>query len=214
MATLSEIEELLGVIAFGLIYTKGSKDPSRSVFQQAYLSSAGQQLLQERVTLLHCTTEYPAPLQDINLNAMNSMHNAFGLSVGYSDHSKGIAVPIAATAMGANIIEKHFTLDKNLQGPDHSASLEPHELIAMVKAIRSVEQSMGSGLKRPMPSELKNIPIARRSLVAAKNIKQGEVFTEKNLTIKRPGFGVTPMMYWSYIGSTAKRSYYFDDLID
>ncbi len=212
MATLGEIEEALCVLAFGLINNSKTK-PSTATFQQAYFSTEGQKLLKERVTLLHCTTEYPAPLQDINLKAMHTMRTAFGLKTGYSDHSKGVTVPIAATAMGAILIEKHFTLDKTLPGPDHKASLEPDELIAMVQAIRTVEQVMGGGIKIPIPSELKNRPIARKSLVAAKNIKQGEEFTEVNIAIKRPGTGVSPMTYWEVLGTVAKSDILQDSVI-
>ncbi len=212
MATLGEIEVALCVLAFGLINNSKTK-PSTATFQQAYFSTEGQKLLKERVTLLHCTTEYPAPLQDINLKAMHTMRTAFGLKTGYSDHSKGVTVPIAATAMGAILIEKHFTLDKTLPGPDHKASLEPDELIAMVQAIRTVEQVMGGGIKIPIPSELKNRPIARKSLVAAKNIKQGEEFTEVNIAIKRPGTGVSPMTYWEVLGTVAKSDILQDSVI-
>jgi sialic acid synthase SpsE len=141
------------------------------------------------------------------------MRTAFGLKTGYSDHSKGVTVPIAATAMGAILIEKHFTLDKTLPGPDHKASLEPDELIAMVQAIRTVEQVMGGGIKIPIPSELKNRPIVRKSLVAAKNIKQGEKFTEVNIAIKRPGTGVSPMTYWEVLGTVAKSDILQDSVI-
>jgi len=144
---------------------------------------------------------------------MHTMRTAFGLKTGYSDHSKGVTVPIAATAMGAILIEKHFTLDKTLPGPDHKASLEPDELIAMVQAIRTVEQVMGGGIKIPIPSELKNRPIARKSLVAAKNIKQGEEFTEVNIAIKRPGTGVSPMTYWEVLGTVAKSDILQDSVI-
>ena len=207
MATLGEIEETLGVLAFGLI-NDDSINPSKTAFQQTYFSTEGQKILKEKVTILHCTTEYPAPPHEINLKAMHTIRTAFGLNTGYSDHSEGINIPIAATAMGATIIEKHFTLDRMLPGPDHKASLEPDELKAMVKAIRTVEQSMGNGLKCPMPSELKNRPIARKSLIAKKGIKKGEKFTEENITEKRPGTGISPMEYWDVIGKTAQ-----DDMI-
>jgi len=203
MATLGEIEEALGVLAFGLKNYNSIK-PSKTAFQQAYFSEEGQKTLKKKVTILHCTTEYPAPANEINLNAMQTMRTGFGLQTGYSDHSEGIIVPIAATAMGAAVIEKHFTLDRTLPGPDHKASLEPDELKAMVKAIRTVEQSMGDGLKGPLPSELKNRPIARKSLITKKDIKQGEQFSEENLTVKRPGTGISPMRYWSVIEKTAQ----------
>jgi len=200
MATLGEIEEALSVIAFGLI--KGTS-PSRMAFKDAYISDKGQQLLKEKVTLLHCTTEYPAPLNDINLKAMQSMKKIFSLKTGYSDHSEGITVPIAAAALGACLIEKHFTLDKSLPGPDHKASLEPDELTAMISAVRTVEKIMGSGLKEPQPSEISNRNVARKSLIACKDVSQGEKFTNENLTSIRPGSGRTPMDYWDIIGSKA-----------
>ena len=148
-----------------------------------------------RITVLHCNTEYPTPMQDVNLRAMCSIRDAFGVAVGYSDHTLGIEVPIAAVALGATVIEKHLTLDRNWPGPDHKASLEPDEFAVMVRAIRNIEQAMGDGIKRPSPSEAKNKPIARKSLVAARSIKAGERFTPENLTAKRPGTGVSPMRW-------------------
>jgi N-acetylneuraminate synthase len=212
MATLGEVEDALGVLAFGLL-NDVTTEPSIESFQQAYFSEAGQRILKEKVTILHCTTEYPVLPKEINLNAMLTIRTVFGLKTGYSDHSEGITVPIAAAAMGATLIEKHFTLDKTLPGPDHIASLEPDELTAMVKAIRIVEQAMGSGTKVPMPSELKNRPIARKSLVASKNIKSGEVFTQENITVKRSGTGVNPMQYWTMIGKNAQSDLAKDALI-
>lgn len=206
MATLAEIEMALGVIAFGYIAEEG-EEPSIQVFQEAYASEAGQQALKQKVTLLHCTTEYPAPMEEINLRAMDTLAASFGLPAGYSDHSEGITVPIAAAARGAVILEKHFTLDKNLEGPDHKASLEPDELSAMVKAIRQVEQALGNGVKRPMTSEIKNKAVARKSLVAAKTIKAGEQFTTTNLAVKRPGAGISPYQYWAMIERRAERDY-------
>ena len=166
------------------------------------------------IKLLHCNTEYPTPFQDVNLRAMQTMRDAFGLEVGYSDHTPGIEVPIAAVAMGATIIEKHFTLDRNMEGPDHKASLEPDELAAMVRAIRNVEQVMGSGVKEPSKSEKKNIAIARKSIVAAKDIRKGEMLTEENLTTKRPGSGVSPMKWFDVIGTKAIRDFKEDELIE
>lgn len=165
------------------------------------------------VSLLHCTTEYPCPYEGVNLNAMLTLKNTFGLPVGYSDHTKGIEIPIAAAALGAEIIEKHFTLDNNMPGPDHKASLEPCELKAMVSSIRHVDEAMGNGNKEPAECEKKNIVIARKSLVAKKNIKKGEIFTEENLTVKRPGNGISPMMWDDYLGKVAERDYKEDDLI-
>ena len=210
MCRLDEIEEALGVIAFGL--TKKTT-PSVKAFKDAYASKEGQDALRNNVTLLHCTTEYPAPLEEVNLRAMETMRQTFHLPVGYSDHTEGITTSIAATALGAVIIEKHFTLDKTLPGPDHQASLEPSELQEMVKAIRSVEKVLGNGKKTPAPSEIKNISIARKSLVAKETIKQGDIFSEKNLGIKRPGNGLSPMHYWDLLGKKVDRDYQTDEVI-
>ena len=168
----------------------------------------------ENITVLHCNTEYPTPFEDVNLRAMLTIKADFpGIQVGYSDHTPGIEAPIAAVAMGATIIEKHFTLDKNMTGPDHKASLEPDELKAMVRAIRNIEKALGSGIKTPSPSELKNMPIARKSIVAAKNIRKGESFTEENLTVKRPGTGISPMRWDEILGKYAQKKYVEDELI-
>lgn len=166
------------------------------------------------ITLLHCTTEYPAPYEEVNLNEMKTLQEAFHCPVGYSDHTKGIEVPIAAVAMGAGIIEKHFTLDKTMEGPDHKASLEPYELKNMVEAIRNIESAMGTGEKKPSDSELKNIEIVRKSIVATKDIRTGELFTEENLTTKRPGTGISPMRWNDVIGMKANRDYSEDELIN
>jgi N,N'-diacetyllegionaminate synthase len=168
----------------------------------------------DRITVLHCTTEYPTPMEDVNLRAMVNIGKAFGVSVGYSDHTPGIDVPIAAVALGAKVIEKHFTLDRNLPGPDHRASLEPHELKAMVEGIRNIEKALGDGIKRPSPSELKNKPIARKSLVAARPIKAGEPFSEENMMAKRPGTGISPMQWDEVIGRRAPRDFSEDELIE
>lgn len=168
----------------------------------------------ERITVLHCTTEYPTPMNEVNLNAMANMGRAFGVAFGYSDHTQGIEVPIAAVALGASVIEKHFTLDRSLPGPDHRASLEPDELKAMVSGIRNIEKAMGDGIKRPGPSELKNKPIARKSLVAAQPIRVGEPFTAENLIAKRPGTGVSPMRWDEVIGRKAPRDFDEDELIE
>jgi N-acetylneuraminate synthase len=165
------------------------------------------------ITVLHCTTEYPTPMEEVNLRAMVNMKHAFGVEVGYSDHTPGIEIPIAAVALGATVIEKHFTLDRNLPGPDHKASLEPDELKAMVKAIRNIERALGDGIKRPSPSELKNKPIARKSIVASRAIQIGELFSADNLTTKRPGTGISPMRWDDIIGRTAHRDYSIDELI-
>src|SRR6056300_1103092 len=156
-----------------------------------------------QITVLHCNTEYPTPMQDVNLHAMCSIRDAFGVAVGYSDHTTGIEVSIAAVALGAAVIEKHLTLDRNLLGPDHKASLEPDEFALMVSAIRNIEQAMGDGIKRPSPSEVKNKPIARKSLVAAKPICVGEQFTAENVTAKRSGIGISPMRWDEVIGRVA-----------
>lgn len=210
MATLDEVEAALGVIAFGLTE---NQSPSLTAFRAAYLSEDGQRLLKEKVTLLHCTSEYPAALEDINLNAMLTMSKAFGLKVGYSDHSEGIAVPIAATSLGAILIEKHFTLDKSLPGPDHKASLSPDELSNMVTAIRQVEKALGSYTKKPTKSEIKNRNIVRKSLVAISNIYKGDVYTKDNITAKRPGDGVSPMEYWDYLETKALDNVLIDEFV-
>ncbi|WP_300172976.1 N-acetylneuraminate synthase [uncultured Aliivibrio sp.] len=212
MATLSEIEAVLGVIAFGYIADKAA-EPSELAFQQAYASEQGQKALKQKVTILHCTTEYPAPMAEINLKAMDTLGRAFELPAGYSDHSAGITIPIAAVARGAVLIEKHFTLDQNMEGPDHKASLEPQELTAMVNAIRQVEVALGVGVKSPTVSEVKNKAVVRKSLVAAKAIQQGELITEDNLTIKRPGSGMSPYRYWGLLNKSASKSYQVGDLI-
>jgi N,N'-diacetyllegionaminate synthase len=165
------------------------------------------------LTILHCNTAYPTPMEDVNLKAMCTIQDELGVAIGYSDHTLGIEIPIAAVALGATVIEKHFTLDRTLPGPDHAASLEPNELKTMVTAIRNIEKSMGDGVKKPSPSEAKNIPIARKSIVAMKSIKRGELFTEKNLTVKRPGTGISPMEWDEYMGKNANKDYELEDLI-
>jgi N,N'-diacetyllegionaminate synthase len=165
------------------------------------------------ITLLHCNTEYPTPFEDVNLLAMITIKKRFGVKVGYSDHTPGIEASVAAVALGAEVIEKHFTLDRKMKGPDHKASLEPEELGAMVRAIRNVETALGDGVKRPSPSEIKNRAIARKSIVASRDIKKGEVFSEENITTKRPGTGIDPMMWYKVIGKKAKRNFKADELI-
>lgn len=189
MASLGEIEAALGV-----------------------LEQAGTP--RNRITVLHCTTEYPAPMAEVNLRAMQTIQRAFDVAVGYSDHTVGIEVAVAAVALGAAVIEKHFTLDRNLPGPDHKASLEPAELRAMIAAIRNIEQALGSGIKSLTPSEAKNIDVARKSLVAARPIRTGETFTADNLTTKRPGIGVSPMRWDEVIGRRAQRDFGADELIE
>ena len=167
----------------------------------------------ESISILHANTEYPTPMRDVNLKAMETIGNTFKLKYGYSDHTLGIEVPIAAVAMGASIIEKHFTLDKTMEGPDHKASLEPDELIAMVKAIRNIEFAMGNGIKKPSFSESKNRSIARKSIVAMKDIKKGDLFSENNITTKRPGTGTSPMLWDDIIGKRAAQDFNVDDII-
>lgn len=210
MSTLGEIEDALGVLASGYL---GNREPSIAAFREAYCSAEGQAVLQDKVTLLHCTTEYPAPLEDVNLKVMDTLKSAFGLPVGYSDHTEGITVPIAAVARGAVVIEKHFTIDRALPGPDHKASLEPTELKQMVSAIRVVEQALGSGRKHPAPSELKNMSIARKSLVAASAISAGEPFTADNIAVKRPGNGLSPMRYWELLNRKSGRDFSADETV-
>lgn len=213
MATLAEIEHALGVIAFGFI-SAGDVLPSLKSFEAALFSERGKSFIKEKVTLLHCTTEYPAPLEDINLSAIDSMKAAFKTQVGYSDHSEGIIVPIAAVARGAVVIEKHFTLDKSMDGPDHQASLNPAELKLMVQAIRDVEQTIGDGIKGPRPSEIKNMTAARKSIVAVRDIMQGNLMCSADLGVKRPGGGMNPSAYWELPGKPASKNYKEGDVID
>jgi N,N'-diacetyllegionaminate synthase len=188
MANLEEIEVALDVL--------GSSGTSR-----------------DKVTVLHCNTEYPTPMEDVNLKAMCSIRDALGVNVGYSDHTLGIEVPIAAVALGASVIEKHFTLDRALPGPDHLASLEFEELKEMVSAIRNIEKALGDGIKRPSPSEAKNIQVVRKSIVAKKEISKGELFGEDNLTVKRPAIGISPMLWDTIIGKVAQKDFTIDEII-
>lgn len=167
-----------------------------------------------RITVLHCNTDYPTAMADVNLRAMATIRDAFGVEVGYSDHTPGIEVAIAAVALGATVIEKHFTMDRSLPGPDHKASLEPAELVAMVAAIRNIEVALGDGIKRPTTGELANRPIVRKSIVASRAIRAGEIFGEDNLTVKRPGTGISPMRWDEFVGRAATRNYAADELID
>lgn len=211
MSTLAEVRTALGVLAFG--YTIRNQRPTLFAFRAAFRSKRGQQALLSQVKLLHCTTEYPTPFKDVNLRAMETMRNAFGIAVGLSDHTPGIAVPVAAAALGAAVIEKHFTLDRNLPGPDHKASLVPLELCELVKSIREVEEALGSAKKGPAHSEIKNLGIARKSLIALRDIHQGEQFTTENLGSKRPGNGVSPLLYWTMLGKKAVKSFRKDDVV-
>ena len=211
MSSLGEIETALGVLAFG--YIARTQNPSPEAFQDCYSSPEGQASLKEKVILLHCTSEYPAAFADINLLAMDTLRQAFALQVGYSDHSSGISIAIAAAARGAAVIEKHFTLDKRLPGPDHQASLEPDELYAMVTAIRQVEMALGTPIKTISPSEISNCSLVRKSLVASKTINRGEKFTADNVGVKRPGTGMAPVYYWELIGKNAKQDYKADEMV-
>jgi N-acetylneuraminate synthase len=212
MSTLSDIEAALGVIAFAL--THEGEPSSRQQMDTARTTERAQAALRERVTLLHCVTEYPAPPSAVNLRAMATMACAFGLPVGYSDHTLGSEVSIAAVALGATMIEKHFTLDRRLPGPDHAASLEPRELASMVRAIRNIEQALGQPLKTPAAAEVGNRVIARRSIVAARPIARGEILSRDALAFKRPGQGLSPLACWDVIGRRASRDYAIDEPIE
>ena len=212
MCTMADIEIALGVIAFG--YLESNESPSIENFHKAHISQEGQIKLKENVTLLHCTTEYPSPYSSINLKVLDTLKVSFGLEVGLSDHSPGIFTSLAAVARGAKVIEKHFTLDRTLHGPDHKASLEPNELTEMVKGIRAIESTLGITQKLPDPVELKNRNIARKSLIASVAIQKGEIFTKENLTCKRPGTGIPPLHYWDWLGRESQRDYNPDDLIE
>ena len=202
----------IGALKKRLILSTGMADLGEIEDALDILSESGTTL--DNITVLHCNTEYPTPFEDVNLKAMLTIKKAFpGVAVGYSDHTIGIEVPIAAVAVGATVIEKHFTLDRNLPVPDHKASLEPCELQKMGRAIRNIEKALGNGIKRPSPSELKNKPIARKSLVASQSIKKGERFSADNLTAKRPGTGISPMRWDEIIGQIAQKDYKKDELI-
>lgn len=211
MSNLEDVTDALSVLAFG--YLNQSKKPSRDNFERSLNSSDGKAMLSEKVSILHCTTEYPTPPEDVNLCAMDTLYETFGLCTGLSDHTLGNAVAIAAVARGANIIEKHFTLDRSLPGPDHKASLEPDELTDLINSIRIVESAFGDGVKQPAIPELENLAAARKSLVALKPIRKGDTFSEENLGVKRPGTGVSPMKFWQYLGQSADRDYEADELI-
>jgi N-acetylneuraminate synthase len=211
MADLGEVEAALGVLAFGLTGSAGT--PGAAAFAAAFAGAEGQAALHARVTLLHCTSQYPAPATTVNLRAMDTLHAAFGLATGYSDHTQGATVSIAAAARGAAMIEKHFTLDRSLPGPDHQASLEPGELRHMVAAIRETEQALGSARKAPVAGEIAMRAVARKCLVAARAIRKGEAFTAENLTTKRTAGGVMAMHYWEALTRTADRDYAADEPI-
>ena len=211
MASLDDIEQALGVTAFGL---SGRTDaPCRKAFANAFADVSAQALLRNRITLLHCTTEYPAPLEDVHLRAMEFMRDRFGLSVGYSDHTPGIAVTVAAVALGATVIEKHLTLDRALPGPDHRASLEPSEFAELVAAVRAVERALGRAEKKCQPSEEKNKVIARKGLYAAQDIAIGEILTPEMIALQRPAKGRSAMDYWDVIGTHAQHAHKKGDAI-
>ena len=212
MATMREIGDALAVIAFGLVNPDG--EPSEKALADIADSDEGAAALRDKVTILQCTTDYPTAPGDANLNAMATLSDTFGVPAGFSDHTEGTAVPIAAAALGARIIEKHLTLDRKMPGPDHAASIEPEAFAKMVAAIRVVEQALGDGVKRPTPAEEANRKIARRSLVATRPVAKGEAFTPDNLGSKRPASGVSPMRYWEWLGRKAERSYDDDEAID
>ena len=209
MSTLTDIEQALGVIAFGL--TRDGVPASRADCEAAYFSAEGREALAHHVTLLHCVTQYPAPPEAVNLRAMDTMAAAFGLPVGYSDHTAGIEIAIAAVARGASVIEKHFTLDRALPGPDHAASLEPDELAQMVRGIRAVELALGQPAKQPALAETGNRNVARRSVVAGRPIARGERLDLDMLACKRPGDGLSPMDIWALQGKVAMRDYAPDE---
>lgn len=212
MGSLEEVQQALAALAYGYCHKEDPKNLEQ--IQQSFKDTQAQELLKKHVSVLHCTTEYPTPYQDVNLAVMDKLKSTFGLTIGLSDHTPGIAVPLAAVARGAQIIEKHFTLDKSMEGPDHKASLDPTELKQMVQGIRQVEQAIGTDIKKPAPSEIKNMPIARKSLVAHCEIRQGDKFSQQNLTVKRPGTGANPMMFWNYLGKEADKTYQEDEVIE
>jgi len=211
MATQKEIDDALGVVAF--CWTMSEGEASTESFARARDSVAGRTALEERLVLLQCTTEYPAPFDEVNLRVMASFREHYGVNVGLSDHTPGIAIPLAAVALGATVVEKHFTLDKSLPGPDHRASLDPTELESMVEGIRAVEAALGTAEKTVGQAEARNRVPARRSLIAAQPIRPGEPFTARNLGAKRPGDGISPMRYWDVIGQTAAREFVVDEPI-
>jgi N-acetylneuraminate synthase len=213
MCDLAEVEAALQVIAYGLVAPEG-QTPTGEALSETYQTEEAKKAIREFVTLLHCTSEYPAPPKDVNLRAMSLLRDTFEVSIGYSDHTVGTTVPIAAAALGASVVEKHFTIDRSMAGPDHASSLEPDELVAMVRAIRETEIALGERVKKRAASETKNAEIARRSLVAEVPIAAGERFTESNVAIKRPGTGLSPMRFWEILGSTARRDYRKGELLD
>lgn len=214
MATLEEIRQALGVIAFGMnVQQHADARASLECFDAAYDEAGKTGFLKDKVTLLHCTTEYPAPIDQINLSAMSSIRQQFSLPVGYSDHTLGLTIPVAAVALGACVIEKHFTLDRTLPGPDHAMSLDPQQLASMVTAIKDTVSALGNGFKVPGSAERSNIDAVRKSLVASCAIRPGEAFTSDNLCMKRPGTGMPPAEYWNCLGRLSDRHYCKDEFI-
>ncbi|WP_079477809.1 N-acetylneuraminate synthase [Halobacillus salinus] len=211
MSSLQDIEEALGVLAYGYL---GGESPSKEAFRKAFSSLEGQKWLKQKVALLHCVSEYPTSPKDVHLKVMDLLRGEFGLRVGFSDHTLGIAIPIAAAARGASIIEKHFTLDKQMEGPDHKASLSPVELREMVEGIRTVEAAIGYPDKTISDEEKSNRTVVRKSVVATRDIRAGEPFTSDNIGCMRPGTGVSPYRYWDFIGKRASRAYLAEEELD
>ena len=209
MATLDDVEAALGVLAFGMSGRRVRLRATRSAPHGRHRIARA--IVRERTTVLHCTTEYPAPIEQANVRAMAAMAERFGIRCGFSDHTVGDEAALAAVTLGATVIEKHFTLDRTFEGPDHKASLEPDALASLIRRIRAVESSLGDGAKVPMPAEAGNTPIARKSLVAARAIAKGQTITEEDIAIKRPGTGRSPFEYWDVLGRVADRDYKPDD---
>jgi N-acetylneuraminate synthase len=212
MATLGEVEDALGVLAFA--YRASDERPSRAAFRRAFLDPQARRAVRERVTLLHCTSEYPAAFADVNLHVMKTLRRSFDVRVGFSDHTPGISVAMAATALGASVIEKHFTTDRSLPGPDHQASLTPDELSALVRGVREIESALGSTVKVPSGAETATATVARKSVVAAREIAEGQVITRDDLCAKRPGTGRSPLDLFDLVGRRATRAYQIDEVID
>lgn len=214
MSTLTEVEMALACLAFGYLGRHEHDHPAMEAFIRAYATTAGREILNDKVTLLHCTSEYPAPVNEVNLNAIATLRTAFNLPVGYSDHTAGVAIAIAAVALGATVVEKHFTLDQKLLGPDHQASLEPATFCQMVAGIRAVEQALGSGAKVPSPSEWATRGLVRKSIVASRPLTQGEILNHETMTFKRPADGLSPFSYWQLQERRASRDYAEDERIE
>ena len=213
MSDINDIKNALKIIAHIKLNKSLDSKTTKKSLSISYNEAVQKNILNKYVSLLHATTEYPVPFNQVNLLAMKTIKKVFGLEIGYSDHTNGIAIPIAAVSLGATIIEKHFTINKNLPGPDHKASLAPEELYEMVKNIRDVEKSFGSYNKEPTKSEIENSKVIRKSIVAKRDIEIGELFNKDNICIKRPGTGLSPMNYWNLIGKKSKKKYFFDEII-